>query len=186
MNSSLYLFPEPVLQSPPPLESILDALGQVDFIGERLGDNHYLAGADFFKHITFAGCSPHLQLAMPEEGGWDFCHIRLHADLLPTPLQIAPMRGRPRCASCGANLPHWKQQLSVWTEDSSQQYRCEHCGQLSAVAELNWRGYGVGARCRIEILQVYPGEAMPGDSLMRQLADATGKCWRHAWADSIA
>jgi hypothetical protein len=185
MNTSLYLFPLPVLQSPPSESRLLEVLTQLEFLGKFLENDRYLAGVRFFQHITFAGCSPHLQLEMPEEGGRDFCHIRIHADQHPPTLQIATARGRPRCAICGASVPDWKTKLPIWEQDSSRHWRCGQCGQESAIAELDWRGYGVGARCRIEILQVYPGEAMPGDSLMQQLADVTGRVWQHAWASSL-
>lgn len=184
MNTSLYLFPIPVLQTPPAEDQILEALGQIEFLGEALGKGRYRTGSGFFQHISFAGCSPQLQLDAPEDGSWEFCHLQIHGDQQPPPLRIAPLRGRPRCAHCRASIPDWKSLLTGWQGDSSQDWHCEQCGHHSRVAELDWRGYGVGARCSVEIHQVYPGEAMPGDGLLRVLAESTGRTWQHAWAAS--
>ncbi|WP_457665314.1 hypothetical protein [Thiolapillus sp.] len=184
MNTSLYLFPLPVLDVPPPVSVIEDLLQACGLAGKALEAHRYLAGSEFFRHITFAGCSPHLQLERPADGGWDFCHVSLITDRQPPQLHIAPGRSRPRCPSCRTGVSDWKENLPAWQKDSSQPWRCEACGQPGAVAMLDWRQYGFGARCAVEIHQIYPGEAMPGDTLMRLLSEGTGREWRHAWAGS--
>ena len=184
MNTSLYLFSLPVLDVPPPVSDIGDLLLGCGFVGEALEAHHYLAGPEFFRHIAFAGCSPHLQLERPADGGWDFCHVSLIADRQPPPLFVAPARSRPRCPSCRAPVPGWKEKLQVWERDSAQLWRCQACGESCPVAMLDWRQYGFGARCAVEIHQVYPGEALPSDGLMQLLSEGTGREWRHAWAGS--
>jgi len=62
--------------------------------------------------------------------------------------------------------------------------RCASCGVNTAVADLDWRQYGLASRCSLEIHQVYPGEALPQDSLLQRLAQATGREWAYAWVES--
>ncbi|WP_456379896.1 hypothetical protein [Thiolapillus sp.] len=186
MDSSLYLFPLPVLGEPPAVPLIASLLQDCGFMGGRLDGQHYLTGPDFFRYITFAGCSPRLQLETPAGGGWDFCHISLHEDHCPPSLQVAALRGRPRCPACRSNVFGWKEQLTGWREDASRPWRCENCQTLLPAAELDWRQYGFAARCSVEIHQVYPGEAVPTDGLMSLLKEGTGRDWRHAWVDKPA
>ncbi|HID45671.1 MAG TPA: hypothetical protein EYP34_07950 [Chromatiaceae bacterium] len=183
MHTSLYLFPLPVLDEPPPDTLIPALLRDCGFLGDGFEASRYLAGPAFFQHITFAGCAPHLQLERPVEGGHEFCHISIVADQQPPPLRVALGRGRPRCPSCRAGVPGWQENLPNWEKDSARRWRCEACGGDFPIAELDWRQYGVGARCVVEIHQVYPGEALPGDGLMQLLSAGTGREWRHAWAN---
>ncbi len=152
-------------------------------MGDKLCERRYLAGTEFFRYVTFAGCAPQMQLEMPAEGGWDFCHISLHQDHQPPSLQVANLRGRPRCPTCRTRVPAWQEQLPGWRKDASQLHQCGNCGAVLPVAELDWRQYGFAARCSVEIHQVYPGEAVPADGLVRLLKDGTGRDWRYAWVD---
>ena len=185
MNTSLYLYPLPVLELPPPLEQVRDILQRCGFLGDELAPGRFQAGADFLAHVTFAGCSPCLELEPPPSGGWNFCHIRLQ-ESERVGLVTAPQRGRPRCPRCRAAVPAWKEMLPRWARDASLAWRCSECGGEMAAAELDWRQYGVAARQLVEICQVWPGEAVPGDGLLRALAEGTAREWRHAWAASQA
>ena len=183
MNTSLYLFPLPVLDEPPPAQQVEAVLRQCGFLGDSLGEGRYRVGGNFFGQITFAGCSPHLKLEPAEEGDADFTHLRLWEESRPR-LKVAPQRGRPRCRGCGAAVPGWKERLPQWQEDATSRWHCAECGSEMRVAELDWRQYGVAARLLVEVRQVWPGEALPGDALLRQLESGTGRSWSYAWAES--
>ncbi len=183
MNTSLFLYPLPPLEEPPDMAAVVEALRQAGFLGRFLDEDRYAVGEGFFNHMTFAGCSPHLRLEPPEDGGWQFCHVQLHAEESPR-LRMVPQRGRPRCPVCRGNLPGWKDRLVEWKQDGSQMVRCASCGVNTAVADLDWRQYGLASRCSVEIHQVYPGEALPQDSLLQRLAQATGREWAYAWVES--
>jgi len=183
MNTSLYLFPLPVLEEPPPQEQVEALLRQCGFLGASLGEGRYRVGENFFGHITFAGCSPHLKLEPVDEQDAHFTHLRFRQEIRPR-LRVAPQRGCPRCRHCGAAVPGWKERLPQWQEDVTLEWRCAECGSGSRVAELDWRQYGVAARLLVEVRQVWPGEALPGDGLLRQLESGTGRRWAYAWAVS--
>ena len=183
MDTSLYLFPLPVLDDPPPMNGVEALLRRSGLLGEPLGGGRFYAGGDFFRHVTFAGCAPHLKLQPDGKGDLDFTHLRLLEEARPR-LRVAPLRGRPRCGSCRAAVPGWKSLLPRWREDAIVAWRCPGCGREMPVAELDWRQYGVAARLLVEVRQVWPGEAMPGDALLRMLESESGRAWGYAWAES--
>ncbi|WP_456375427.1 hypothetical protein [Thiolapillus sp.] len=183
MSTSLFLYPLPPLEKPPEMRAVIEPLRQAGFLGKSLDENRYAVGEGFFNCMTFAGCSPHLRLDPPVEGDWRFCHVQIHASERPR-LRMTPHRGRPRCPVCRAGLADWKKYLDEWKQDASQKLGCVSCGANIAVAELDWRQYGMAARCSVEIHQVYPGEALPQDGLLQLLGKLTGRDWAYAWAES--
>jgi hypothetical protein len=52
--------------------------------------------------------------------------------------------------------------------------------------ELDWRQHALCGRLLIELRNVFPGEAAPSDTLLRELRLATGSDWRFAWAGYLA
>lgn len=163
------------------VRELLQACG---LLGAPLAENRFLAGEEFFRFITFAGCSPYLQLEPPPGGGLDFCHLSLHQDEYPPVLRIAPQRSRPRCPACRQAVAGWTGLLDAWQHDPLVDWHCDHCGNSVPVAELDWRRYGLAARQRVEIHQVHAGEALPGDNLLALLSEETDRSWDYAWAAS--
>ncbi|WP_456446507.1 hypothetical protein [Thiolapillus sp.] len=183
MNTSLFLFPLPALEAPPEFSTVRAALEAGGFLGTRLDQDRYAVGPRFFNYMTFAGCSPHLQMETSAEGGWRFCHLQIHADESPR-LRMIPRRSRPRCPACRSSLPGWSENLEEWKRDASRMVRCPACDARMPVGDLDWRQYGLASRCSVEIHQVYPGEALPQDGLLQLLGEATGRTWSYAWAES--
>ena len=183
MDTSLYLYPLPPLAEPPSLEKVIGLLQELDFVGEPLAPQRWQVGSRFFQYLTFAGCSPHLRVTPREAGDWRFTHIRLGLEETP-PLRITPLRGRPRCPNCGQPLAEWRSQLAAWRQAANQPVTCVACGAATPVAELDWRHYGVAARLCLEVTQVWPGEALPGDPLLEALQKGAGRPWGYAWAES--
>jgi Zn ribbon nucleic-acid-binding protein len=181
-NTSLYLFPLPPLEPPPPAEAVEQVLRDCGLLGRPLEPWCFLAGEAFFQHITFAGCSPHLKLMPADASDRSFTHLCFHREASPR-LRVALQRGRPRCPACRGAVANWKANLHRWREDAGEGFACPACGHVCAVAELDWRQYGVAARLLVEVTRVWPGEAMPGDRLMAALEAATKRRWSHAWAE---
>jgi hypothetical protein len=186
MNTSLYLFPADPYASPPEVPGMLDVLRKTGLLGKSLGNLRFLIGDRFFQHVSFAGCSPSMLLEQPQDGSDNFTHISLSGPF-PQPRLVATRHhSRPRCPHCGQRLNDWKSQLTNWKENPATEYLCRGCNQSSKAATLDWRRYAACGRLLIEIHQVFPGEAVPGDRLMTELKKATGSEWLYAWADSSA
>jgi len=181
METSLFLFPLPPLEPPPERAVVVALLAEAGLLGAPLEGDRYQAGSGFFRYITFAGCSPRLVLEPPAEGGWAFTHLRLRQEAPPR-LRITPRRSRPRCPGCGAPVADWKTAFQSWRRDATQVVTCAACGGEHAVAELDWRRYGVAARLLVEVTRVWPGEAVPDEGLLQRLEAGTGRPWGHAWA----
>ena len=184
MNGSLYLFPADPFADPPGLPSVLDVLRKNGLLGKSLENQRFLVGDGFFRHVSFAGCSPSMKLEQPRDGSGDFTHISLSGPFPQPRLAATRHHSRPRCPHCGQRLNDWKPQIMNWQQDPATEYRCKACNQTSTAAALDWRRYAACGRLLVEIHQVFPGEAMPGDGLMAELEKATGCDWRYAWADS--
>ncbi len=184
METSLYLFPVPPLAEPPRLERVKAVLQETGFLGPSLEPDRHLVGESFFNLVTFAGCSPHLQLEPREPGDQAFTHLRLHRTNQPE-LRVAPNRGRPRCPACKAPVAGWKEALPGWRPDATRVVACPECDHRCAVAELDWRRYGVAARLLVEVRRVWPGEAVPAETLLAALEAGTGCGWDYAWAEAI-
>jgi DNA-directed RNA polymerase subunit RPC12/RpoP len=184
MNGSLYLFPENAFAEPPDLSIVLDILTNNGLLAKALGENRFLTGDNFFRYVSFAGCSPSLQLEPPEDGSDNFTHINLTGPFPQPRLVTAKQYSRPRCPHCGQRIINWKFKIVDWQENPAEEYLCTECNQQTTAAMLDWRRYAACGRLLVEICHVFPGEAMPGDSLMTELEKVTGCDWRYAWADS--
>ena len=184
MNGSLYLFPEDAFASPPATSILLDALYSSGTLGKELESQRFMVGEGFFRHISFAGCSPTLQLEPPREGSTDFTHISLVGPFPAPRLITTRHHGRPRCPHCGKRIEGWKSSLDNWQKNPATEYLCTNCGQSSMAAALDWRRHAACGRLMVEIHQVFPGEAVPADGLITELEKATGAGWVYAWADS--
>ena len=186
MNGSLFLFPEDSSLVPAAHIQLPGLLQQLGMAGGPLGRNTFLVGKDFPSHITFAGCSPHLVVEPPADGSRNFSHITLHGPLEKTRLFTAASRSRPRCPHCRERVKDWMERLPGWLENPTDEWRCPSCGAASNATELDWRQYAAAGRLLLEIHNVFPGEAVPGDALMKAIEDTTGCTWCYGWADSSA
>ncbi len=184
MNASLYLFPAEAFAAPPDLSMVQHVLRQLGVTGQALEEHRFLVGEHFFRHITFAGCSPSMHLQPPQAGSLEFTHISVNSLSEPR-LTTTRLHARPRCPHCRQRLQHWKSNIDDWQRHPDNTYVCATCEQPSSIAALNWGRYAACGRLLIEIHQVFPGEAMPGDILIAELEKVTATEWRFAWADSM-
>ena len=178
--TSLYLAPvDP--RATPDLRVIRQVLGDLAIIGDKLGPASYAAGTGFSQHVVYAGCSPHLVMQPPQDGGLAFCHVALHGPSARPQLITGASTVPPRCPACRARFSDWRDRLPQWSA-GDRTARCSACGKTWPASDLDWRGHAVSGRVLVELRNVFPGEASPSDVLMQHLAEATGLPWRHAWA----
>ncbi|RMG34359.1 MAG: hypothetical protein D6720_09535 [Gammaproteobacteria bacterium] len=182
MNGSLYLFPEDVMAAPDIAET-LALLQEREVIGDPLAKDStkqvFLAGPGFAREVIFAGCSPHLRFAPDHEDDRNFCHVALHGPQAKPLLLTGVHTGKPRCPHCRARLDDWRRLVT----GAESPVHCPACGKSAIAAALDWRQQAAVGRVLLELRNVFPGEAVPSDGLMTDLALRTGLLWRHAWND---
>jgi hypothetical protein len=157
-------------------ESVLaEALGKIGFTGEAFmieGEKRYFAGERFIEHISFLGCSPHINLEPAEAGQEDdteFCHVSFL--LADAPLFLAGDNlAAPSCPSCRKRQQSGELPLSpCQTVTEGMCWQCEHCGQEHDYAALNWRRTAAVARTSVHVWGVHESEAVPNESLLNCL-----------------
>ncbi|MDJ0740292.1 MAG: hypothetical protein QNJ91_11275 [Gammaproteobacteria bacterium] len=178
--TSLYLAPESV-QAAPARDAVLHVLRELDVIADALGPGSYRAGTGFVRHVTYAGCAPALVLEPPADGNRRFCHVAVHGPFPHPRLVTGPNTVKPRCPDCRARFADWRDALQRWRGPDAVAV-CGTCGARHSPHRLDWRQHAISGRVLVELRNVFPGEAAPGDTLLRTLRDATGTAWRYGWA----
>lgn len=182
-TGSLLLQPADPTADPPDVSAVVGALAALGLIGEPLGSPAtYRVGPEFLRHVTFLGCAPHLVLEPPPDGGTAFSHVAI-AGPFPVPrLVLASNTGAPRCPACRARFGDWRAAIADWVAAPVQRCaRCHGCGAVHRPVDLDWRETAAAGRLFVEVRNVFPGEAVPGEELLRALGRLGAGPWRHAW-----
>lgn len=166
--------------SEPDLQQLLHSIGFIrdDFIFHSA--THYLVGERFFEHLSFLGCSPHINIMLPANGqeyDTEFCHVSLQLEEKPVFLAGGNLRA-PACPACkkrSMDVPAGA--IDGKHIDSQQTWRCPHCGELQMLAELNWCRTAAISRCAIHVWGIHESEAVPNEPLMRCLQEMSGCEW---------
>jgi hypothetical protein len=187
----LILYPQSALAPPPSQRALTSAMAEIGLIGEMLESlperERFLAGERFLQLISFLGCSPHIELAPPSEGGDDFCFL----DLLGPWARPRLFRGRntrpPGCPSCGCRRDGHHLQLQPGAElPEALRWQCVQCGAAHHPGQWNWRQQGGAARIALSINGIFPSEALPGDELLARLKALDGKPWSYCYIQDLA
>lgn len=184
MSGSLYLFPADPWAEPPERTSIVRALQSLELIDAPLDDHRFLAADGVFRHITFAGCSPHLSFTPPSDGSRNFCHVGLLGPYAQPRMITGPNTLKPRCPQCGQRVADWRPLAVQWEEDPERPWTCPGCGAQALLPQLRWRQHVAFGRLLVEIHSVFPGEAVPGERLLSRLGEAGGGTWDYGWSGS--
>lgn len=179
----LLLYPVDMKMSPD-VNKLLKLLEDIKFVGVPFGvgpEDRYLAGQHFFQFLTFLGCSPAIELEPAAGEVADpgrVCHF--------LPLEHAQPVARygldtliPRCPSCRQRLEQARDWLADWEPGAG--YSCPSCGEVISLENLGWKRSAAFARFFLEVWNIYPGEAVPVDSLLQKLAAHTGCDWSYAY-----
>lgn len=155
--------------------TLINSLSTTGLVGEVIAKLDWKAGENFLQLLTFMGCSPHIRFEPLSAHDQDYCHVSLQLHEQPV-LAFSANSRPPRCRSCG------KPVVAAWNdfEVSGHSWRCNHCEMLhSSVMQLRWRNDAGFARNFIEIHGIFPGEAQPVPSFMKQLETETATPWRY-------
>ena len=179
MNGSLYLTPRDTGQLPDP-DRVFSCLQDLHITGTLLHEapdkRVYTAGEDFMRHVIYAGCSPHLHFEPQEPHDRNFCHVALLGPYDRPEVITGENTANPRCPHCRSHLADWEEQIH------SGQLECLECRKSFPPWQADWRQQAAAGRYFIELRNVFPGEASPGDRLLSELRKATDTEWRYAWA----
>lgn len=157
------------------------ALTESGFLGAPIAgqEDAFLVGDHFLGLITFAGCSVKIELAPPTDGGGSFCHLRFSGPYE----HPRPMTGRntrpPRCRSCRAPLKEWRQQMDSANSADPASIPCPACGDARLISDWDWKKHGGYGRFFVQVVDIFPGEAVPTPGLMRILEESTRIPWRY-------
>lgn len=181
---SLLIFPADPAASPPALAALLGLLAESGLIGEPLPGRPgaYRVGHGFLRHVTFLGCSPHLVLDPPEDGGDAFSHVAVLGPYDSPHLLVGDNTVAPRCRTCRAAFADWRAEALAWmSHPDATVATCPACEARQAPVALDWRETAAVGRVLVDVRNVFPGEGVPGDELLDRLAKLSGGPWRYAW-----
>ena len=172
-NASLVLHATDPDWTPDNPETLINFLQQAGLAGELLNkdENSFLVGEKFLDHISFMGCSPNIKLEN-ENGDGKFTFIRT-----TTTATITSLTGKhsfaPHCPHCEKSEKNWRELLK------DNQLECSHCQTNSDAWLFNWRKSAGFARCFIEIMDIYPKEAIPQPSFLNSLEKSFQVPWEY-------
>lgn len=180
---------DPEAPDPDPA-SLLKVLRDNGLVGEAFilgGRRHYYAGERFLDQIVFLGCSPRVALEPPRDAGepgtevWgrSFCHITLVQSRDPE-FTAGDNVLAPRCPRCRQTIDDWHAVVEGRRSNGAgYRWRCRGCGGEAGAHELDWRQSAGFGRTFIEVWGIHNAEAVPAESLLDTLQEATGGAWRY-------
>jgi hypothetical protein len=182
-TGSLLLHPADPDAEPPDGATVVTALTALGLVGDPLGPPAaFRAGPEFLRHVTFLGCAPHLVLEPPAGGGTAFSHVVIAGPFAEARLRVGANAAAPRCPACRARLDGWRADVARWIASPLEvAARCAACGAVHRPADLDWRESAAVGRLFVEVRNVFPGEAVPGEELLGALARLGAGPWRYAW-----
>lgn len=164
------------------IQPLLNHLRQVGLLGpplEGLGNNAFQIGEAFLQLVTFMGCSPHIEVAPPPQGG-PFCYLRIDGPWPKPLLRHGHNTQAPRCVHCRARIIDWQRMLPEWlAEPEHSSIICPRCSNRQSPLDLGWRRQAGFGWLFIVIEDIFPGEAIPVPALLSGLAQVTNNPWQY-------
>ncbi len=183
-ENALVLYPANS-ESQAPLADFMRLLQELQLLGaafEAQQGTAYLPGATFAQHLSFMGCAPAIDSALPSAGAstTNFYSLRCISSATLEFLGNQATRA-PRCPHCNSFLPDWENQLAGWQQQAAPLFLCPGCAQTSPPWAWHWRKRGGFARTALWIHGVFEGEAIPGQSLLQALKNLTQSDWQYGF-----
>lgn len=156
---------------------LIRTLAETGLTGAGLGHapHAWYAGEEFLSHISFLGCSPYIRL-QPDNDNCAFTYIELIEHPQATFLSGVNLKA-PRCRTCrqvfALNGMH--------DLEATTQLTCTNCQQAYSLPDWDWRQSACLTGVAVWIWEVFEGEAVPGDKLLRSLAQATAVDWSYCY-----
>lgn len=162
---------------------LVDTITAMGLAGPPLpaqGPDCYAAGARFLELLTFLGCAPEVALepVSGTSGPPAFCFVRLQRGGHGRQLLRLRDTVAARCPACRTAPAEWRADApGVDTLLQAASLSCPGCGAQLAPAQLDWRREAGLCDLRIEITNIHPHEAVPGEQLLARLGENSGRAW---------
>jgi len=170
----LLIYPKPGELNISDIKSLIEPLREIGFIGGEIEGRQqadFFAGDRLIDLVTFLGCSPAIALS-PEDGD-NYCYVRLHPIARTYNFYYGKNTKEPLCRRCRQPQTNW---LNVCADDY-----CAQCTLSERAESLVWKKSGALARTAIEVMNVYPHEAVPTAALLERLNQYAGSQWQHVY-----
>lgn len=176
----LILCPEQDTWQPPSPAQFVAGLHSLGLLGQPLEQDggRFLIGDAFLQLFTFMGCAPSIEFTPPDPRqidwqGFVFIHV---GPVLAQPRWLVDSpSAKPACPNCQRRSRDW---LQHYREDTGM-LSCPHCQHAGRVCDWHWYDAGACARQFVSIVNVYPKESLPTETLLSQLQQDTGVAWRY-------
>ncbi len=146
-------------------------LAALELIGIAQAPEQFGAGAQLWEWVCLLGCAPVWQ--QPPE---------LHFQQFPeTRFWLSNGMPPPRCPQCRTRFLAALAPYAA-APGSIPQWACVTCGAVAAATAWKLGRYAVVASQWLALTPVYPGEAVPAEALLAQLATLTERPWDYAYA----
>ena len=147
----------------------------------------YPTGERFLQLVTFLGCSPAIELDLPDDpaerlaacAAGQVCHIRISQTGSGLRFRADSRVAPPRCPACRQAIDNWETRIAAWRSNPADSgWQCSHCAHQGRVFDLNFRKSAGFGHTFIEIWGIHPSEAVPVTILLDALEDLSGCKWK--------
>lgn len=139
------------------------------------GQLYYLIGNKFLSQIMFMGCAPSIEFEPKanNELAANFVAVAIK-ESLPQAIFYPPKREyHYRCPSCKEPIGP----LTRQTVYEHSTFSCANCQKQFYFHSCRWRHQAGVGHCFIEVMGIFPQEAIPDREFMEQLKVYTGVPW---------
>ena len=159
-------------------DALAGTLAELEVIGMTISPqwpHRYFIGEKFLQYLSFMGCAPALEFKPPDlnKPDWSsFTYVGLTTPTTTARCLIDTMMAKPACPHCG-------KRHAVVNSHITDAVICPKCQQSANIEAWDWREFGGCARQFISVVNVYPKESIPTDTLLQHLHEKTQLSWRY-------
>lgn len=160
---------------------LVTVLQELGVLGQPFGGtdaDRFLIGDAFLQLFSFMGCAPSIEFTPPDAATIDwhsFVFVQLSPPLPQARWLVDRDSAKPGCPQCQRRTREWVSNY----RDQDATLQCPHCQHRADVCLWRWYDAGACARQFVSVVNVYPKESMPTETLLSQLQQETGVDWRY-------
>jgi len=162
------------------LQIFLREIGLIAQQWQYQEQQYFLIGDKFLSQIMFMGCAPSIEFEPQDDHSLpaNLVAISLPEFLSESIFYPSEEDFQYRCPACKqltGPLPK-----KIINQDS--EFHCQSCGKSFSYQKCNWRHQAGTGRCFIEVMGIFPQEAIPSSGIMEQLKKFSGVPWGYFYA----